>query len=73
MVLSLAMQFKTCSSFYFFALQFDHKADTDISLPVPITDIECKEGRSKRESLYVPGGDSQESEDDINYMCKVNP
>ena len=53
---------------YFFALQFDHKADTDISLPVPITDTECKEGRSKRESLYVPAGDSQESEYDINYV-----
>ncbi|CAH3156178.1 unnamed protein product, partial [Pocillopora meandrina] len=54
--------------FNFFALQVDHEADTDISLPVPITDTECKEGRSKRESLYVPDEDSQESEDDINYV-----
>ncbi|CAH3031128.1 unnamed protein product, partial [Pocillopora meandrina] len=46
----------------------DHEADTDISLPVPITDTECKEGRSKRASLYVPDEDSQESEDDINYV-----
>ena len=37
---ALSMQFNSFSSFL--ALQVDHETDTDVSLPTPINDAECK-------------------------------